>query len=95
MPRPGRRDRSLLSTPYARPETDSELPRAVLVTGAHRSGTTLVGELLAQAAGTWTVWEPFNQFWGLGTATGPYPWIRPDEPDPLLDSLADYLARGW
>src|SRR5690554_4348872 len=42
----------------ARSLTRSRLP--ILVTGAHRSGTTWAGRLLAEAPGIYYIHEPFN-----------------------------------
>lgn len=67
----------------------------VVVTGAHRSGTTLLGQIASRAVGTWTVWEPFNRHWGLAAVTVAYPYLRsgsaPTEP---VDALSRYLSTG-
>lgn len=68
---------------------------AVVVTGAHRSGTTLLGDIVAQATGTWTVWEPFNQHWGLREVRSAYPYLRSgDAAAPAVTSLQRYLGTG-
>ena len=48
---------------------------AVFVTGAHRSGTTVLGEILSRSPETWPVWEPFNQHWGLASVETVYPYF--------------------
>jgi hypothetical protein len=68
---------------------------AVFVTGAHRSGTTVLGEILSRAVGTWTVWEPFNQHWGLSAVDGPYRHVRRGARDQALDDLERYLQGGF
>lgn len=77
-------------------QSDQELRRnAVVVTGAHRSGTTLLGDILAQASGTWTVWEPFNRHWGLRDVRIAYPYLRrSDSSAPPVASLIRYLDSG-
>ncbi|HUH21151.1 MAG TPA: hypothetical protein VLZ09_04715, partial [Gaiellaceae bacterium] len=40
--------------------------RPILVTGAHRSGTTWVGKMLALAPGVGYVHEPFNPRFSAG-----------------------------
>ncbi len=69
-------------------------PTCVVVTGAHRSGTTVVGDLVSQAPGTWTVWEPLNQHWGLAAAPAPYRYLPSGASHPALDSLEGYLRTG-
>ena len=75
-------------------ERRRDAPDAVFVTGAHRSGTTVLGEILARASGTWTVWEPFNQHWGLAAVNGPYRHIQRGTQDQALDDLETYLRSG-
>ncbi|MFP5346778.1 MAG: hypothetical protein ACLGIA_07110 [Actinomycetes bacterium] len=68
---------------------------AVIVTGAHRSGTTLLGDILSRDQHTWTVWEPFNRHWGLAGVEGAYPFLRASDADrPPVSSLARYLRTG-
>lgn len=68
---------------------------AVVVTGAHRSGTTLVGDIVCRAAGTWTVWEPFNRHWGLRAVDIAYPWLGArDAAAPEVRALRSYLESG-
>ena len=67
----------------------------VVVTGAHRSGTTLLGDILTHAEGTWNVWEPLNRHWGLRAATTAYPYLPASEQDgELMAALRTYLATG-
>jgi hypothetical protein len=68
-------------------------PAAVVVSGAHRSGTSVFGEVVAQARNTWLVWEPFNQHWGLRGVTGAYP-LQVDPEGPLVAGLRHYLRTG-
>jgi hypothetical protein len=46
--------------------------RPILVTGAHRSGTTWVGKMLALAPGTAYVHEPFNPLTSPGICAAPF-----------------------
>ena len=49
---------------------------AILVTGAHRSGTTWVGRMLAEAPGVGYIHEPFNTRHRLGVFSAPTPrWL--------------------
>lgn len=69
---------------------------AVVITGAHRSGTTVLGDLVATSPGTWTVWEPLNQHWGVADAPAPYLFLRDEATSsPAIDSLQRYLDSGW
>ena len=68
-------------------------PHAVVVSGAHRSGTSVLGEVVAQAANTWLVWEPFNQHWGLRGVSGAYRF-QVDADAPLIVALRRYLCTG-
>jgi hypothetical protein len=68
--------------------------RVVLVTGAHRSGTSILGEFLNVAGGV-EVWEPFNPDWGLRAIGGPYPYLTPDGPAGAeISALVRYLSTG-
>jgi hypothetical protein len=68
---------------------------AVVVTGAHRSGTSLLGDIVSQAPGTWTVWEPFNRHWGLRDVRVAYPYLpRSEHPVAPVTSLQRYLRTG-
>lgn len=69
-------------------------PRPVLVTGAIRSGTTWLGELLGRSPALEYVWEPFNPLvraWPHNRVphflTGPY------DAQPVVDDLADALIH--
>ena len=64
------------------------------MTGAHRSGTTVLGDLVCRAPGTWGVWEPFNRNWGLRGIRDPYPSLAVEPPDPELTRLMHYLTTG-
>ncbi|MCZ3388519.1 MAG: hypothetical protein LH645_05230 [Actinomycetia bacterium] len=67
----------------------------VVVTGAHRSGTTLLGDILCHADGTWNVWEPFNRHWGLEPVRVAYPYLTADDAeDERLLALKTYLTSG-
>ena len=41
-------------------QVNQSAPKPILVTGAHRSGTTWVGRMLAQASGVFYIHEPFS-----------------------------------
>lgn len=67
----------------------------VVVTGAHRSGTTLLGDILGNAENTWNVWEPFNRHWGLAPVSIAYPYLTAaDTEDARLLALKSYLTSG-
>jgi hypothetical protein len=67
----------------------------VLVTGAHRSGTTVLGDVVARSPGSWTVWEPFNQHWGLSAVSRAYPYLDATSSDLApVAALERYLATG-
>ena len=74
---------------------DSVRPQApaVVVTGAHRSGTTVLGDFISRSPGTWTVWEPFNQHWGLACVKTPYPFLSEPASPPVV-ALRRYLESG-
>jgi hypothetical protein len=68
---------------------DSSAPRPILITGAHRSGTTWVGKMLAAAEGTAYVSEPLNVHHRPGVLRAPvrrwYTYIN-------SENEAEYLA---
>ncbi len=69
--------------------------RVMLVTGAHRSGTSVLGEILEHSEGVAQVWEPFNPVWGLRPVRDPYPFLPADgAPDARLLYLRRYLDSG-
>ncbi len=75
--------------------------RPLLVTGAHRSGTTWVGKMLAAAGGLVYINEPFNRHHrpGVFAATVPYwyVYLHPGNEEPYRRALAQTLALryGW
>jgi hypothetical protein len=73
---------------------DISAPSPVLVTGAIRSGTTWLGELLGRSPALEYVWEPFNPLvraWPHNRVphfmTGPY------DAQPAVDGIADRLMQ--
>lgn len=71
------------------------LPHVVVVTGPHRSGTTLFGRLLLHAPRTFLVHEPFNLDWGLAGVPHRYPYLPAAEADsPAELILHRYLTHG-
>lgn len=87
-PRPTSTD---LSSPTAAPAPTAGGPspagrgRGILVTGSHRSGTTWVGKMLANAPGTSYLHEPFKPGWNP-----PYVFTRFE---PYFFYISDHNAR--
>lgn len=74
---------------------DHPLRHVVVVTGPHRSGTTILGELLNHARRTFLVHEPFNLEWGLQDVPRRYPAMTADEVDsPPAHALRHFLTTG-
>ncbi|HEY6739238.1 MAG TPA: sulfotransferase, partial [Actinopolymorphaceae bacterium] len=71
------------------------LRRVVVVTGPHRSGTTIMGRLLLHASRTFLVHEPFNVDWGLDGGDHRYPYLSStDVDDRRALALRRYLTTG-
>jgi hypothetical protein len=68
----------------------SPLP-PILVTGSMRSGTTIVGDLLAQAEGVFYLHEPLNPTWGIQGVEHWFPYV-PDARSPYAALVDDLLA---
>lgn len=90
---------ALLSRPIGRhldaKNSDRPLRNVVVVTGMHRSGTTITGTLLNYAARTFVVHEPFNLDWGLDGVGQRYPYLGVADCDasgPLV--LRRFLTSG-
>jgi Sulfotransferase family len=72
----------------------------ILVTGAHRSGTTWVGKMLCAGGGSFYIHEPFNNVHEEGPAWVPKPFpywffcIR-DQPNGYERLLADVVAMKY
>lgn len=67
----------------------------VVVTGPHRSGTTVMGQLLQHAPRTFLVHEPFNRDWGLARVPYRYPYLTATDADhPAARLLDHYLTSG-
>lgn len=69
----------------------------VLLTGAHRSGTTWVGSILAAAPGVGLIYEPFNRRWRrAGVCAAPwkfwYEYICEENEADALPAVRDMLA---
>lgn len=71
-------------------------PKPILVTGAHRSGTTWVGRVLATAAEVFYIHEPLNPNFApyyLGRKNLPYYWQIPtQDADSVQDSFRCLLS---
>ena len=63
----------------------------ILVTGTPRSGTTVVGDVLAEAAGTRYLYEPLNKWVGLREIDEDFPVVGSSSFPP--ERLADLLGR--
>lgn len=70
--------------------------RPILVTGSHRSGSTWVGHVLALAAGTGYIHEPFNRNTSPGICRARFPanltYVTEANEAPYLAGLRDTLA---
>ncbi|WP_020579638.1 sulfotransferase [Actinopolymorpha alba] len=91
--------RTFVTVPVCRlldsPRADRPLRDVVVVTGPHRSGTTIMGHLLAQAARTFLVHEPFNLDWGLAGVPVRYPYLTAADVDaPAARVLRAFLRTG-
>lgn len=74
---------------------DRPLRNVVVVTGMHRSGTTITGTLLDHASRTFVVHEPFNLDWGLSGVRQRYPYLTAsDIDDPSAVVLRRFLTSG-
>lgn len=77
------------------PDETKPLRNVVVVTGPHRSGTTIMGRLLQHAPKTFLVWEPFNLDWGLAGVAHRYPYLRAADTDsPAAVALRRYVSSG-
>lgn len=72
--------------------------RPILVTGAPRSGTTWVGRMLAEAAGLYYLYEPFNPTAGVGRPICDcrferyFTYIHTENEADYLEGVRDMLA---
>ena len=76
-------------------DTNHDVRNTVLVAGAPRSGTTWIAELLASAAPTRLMFEPFNpdlvrEFRNFRH----FQYMRPEEHSPGLERFAESVLRG-
>lgn len=86
---------SPLSALLDSPNPDKPLRNVVVVTGPHRSGTTIMGRLLEHAPRTFLVHEPFNLDWGLQGVPHRYPYLRPvDVESAAARTLRRFLTTG-
>jgi hypothetical protein len=73
--------------------------RPILVTGAHRSGTTWVGKMLARAPGVVYVHEPFSPLTDPGVSSAPferfYTRVTPEDEARYLPGLERTLALDY
>lgn len=75
--------------------TDRPLRNVVVVTGPHRSGTTVIGELLNHARRTFVLHEPFNLDWGLHGVPRRYPSMTAADADSVqATALRQFLITG-
>lgn len=67
----------------------------VVVTGPHRSGTTLMGRMLQHAPRTFLVHEPFNLEWGLAGVPHRFQQLTAADTDhPAANVLRGFLTTG-
>lgn len=67
----------------------------VVVTGAHRSGTTVMGAMLNECPDTFVVHEPFNMEWGIEGVPLRYPYMTwRDANTQQSRALRTYLMTG-
>lgn len=91
--------RALLTWPAGRlldPSSEHRpLRRVVVVTGMHRSGTTIMGRLLSLAPRSFSLHEPFNLDWGLVGVEQRYPYLTAaDVESPSTRTLRRFLTTG-
>jgi hypothetical protein len=65
-----------------------------LITGAHRSGTTWLGRVVAKAPDVSVLHEPFNRDWGMAGVPSWYPYWSPAGEGPVIDKLVCDLLSG-
>jgi len=65
-----------------------------LITGTHRSGTTWLGRVVANAPGVSVLHEPFNRDWGMAGVPSWYPYWTADGEGPVIDRLIRDLLSG-
>ncbi|HEY6074893.1 MAG TPA: sulfotransferase, partial [Anaerolineales bacterium] len=79
--------------------TNSASERPILVTGAHRSGTTWVGKMLAAEDGVAYISEPLNVLHRPGVMRAPikhwYTYICADNEDQYLPALREMLEFDY
>jgi hypothetical protein len=76
-------------------DRDRDPAASILVAGSARSGTTWLGDLLAEAAQARVVFEPFHhelvrEFRPIGA----FPYRRPSDSDPDLHGFCDRMLAG-
>lgn len=91
--------KALLSWPVGRlldPSSEHRpLRNVVVVTGMHRSGTTIMGRLLSLAPRAFSLHEPFNLDWGLVGVERRYPYLTADDVgSPSARTLRRFLVTG-
>jgi hypothetical protein len=91
--------RTLAAVPVGRwfePRADDQpLRNVVVVTGPHRSGTTIMGRLLLHAPHSFLVHEPLNLDWGLAGVPHRFPYLTAsDTAHPAAQVLRRFLRTG-
>ncbi len=65
--------------------------RPILITGAHRSGSTWVGNMTGASDQVCYLWEPFNFHFGPGVCNAPFeyhfPYVNETNEDKYIDSI--------
>jgi hypothetical protein len=91
--------RSLAAVPvsgwFEQRAEDKPLRNVIVVTGPHRSGTTIMGRLLLHAPHTFLVHEPLNVDWGLDGIPLRYQYLSTsDTAHPVAQNLRRFLRTG-
>ena len=75
------------------------MSRPILVTGAHRSGTTWVGRMLALSPRVGLIHEPFNPITPAGISTAPFDrffrYVCAENEGPYVDPLSQTLSFSY
>ena len=70
------------------------MQRNILVTGAHRSGTTFLGKMLSSSYNVGTVIEPFNFDFGIEGIDHQYLYINNNEKHKRYEELVSNIVHG-
>lgn len=70
------------------------MPRYLVVTGMHRSGTTLTGQILSKYKGLHVIHEPLNKHYGLSGVDRVYPCDLSPEQGAHYVNMIDKMLQG-